>query len=44
MQSDAHIWSSLVILVPLHTGERNVDKLGLGFDFRAYIQCIYICL
>ena len=20
-------------LVPLHRGERNVDKLGLGFDF-----------
>ena len=26
--------SSLISLVPLHRGERNVDKLGLGFDFR----------
>ena len=23
-------------LVRLHRGERNVDKLGLGFDFRTY--------
>ena len=37
MQSDAHIiygvaaMSSLIILVPLRRGERNVDKLGLRF-------------
>ena len=25
--------SSLIILVPLQTGECNFDKFGLGFDF-----------
>ena len=25
--------SSQIILVPLHRGERNVDKVGLGFNF-----------
>ena len=33
---NAHIWdavkASLIILVPLHTGEQIVDKLGLCFD------------
>ena len=26
--------SSLIILVPLHKGERNVNKLGFGFECR----------
>ena len=26
--------SALIVLLSLHSGERNVDKLGLGFDFR----------
>ena len=34
----AHIWDSCDVitdhLVPPHREERNVDKLGLGFDFR----------
>ena len=38
MQSDAQTWDSCDVvtghLVLLHRGERNVDKLCLGFDYR----------
>ena len=39
--ASAHIWDScdgvIYHLIPLYRGERNVDKLGLGFGFRGWV-------
>ena len=37
-QSDAHMWSALIVLVPLHRGQHSVYKLGLGFDSRGRLE------